>query len=169
MPAPSSTLLPTTPAARDVARRLLSRATEGADSSALVEAVERMWASIGGGLGRWFGPYGALALVSRALARAREDDPSLADVTATIVPSLQVSGLAEITRAHGAEATIQGAVAMLAALVELLGQLVGYDVATNILELSVAESPTSGSAVALGQSAVGAVGAINEQSEAQEP
>lgn len=121
-----------------------------------------MWASIGGGLGSWFGPYGSLALVSRALARAREDYASLADVTATLAPSLQVSGLAEVTRAHGAEATTQGAVAMLAALVDLLGQLVGYHLAINILELSVAESPTSGSPVALGRSALDTGTPINQ-------
>lgn len=135
---------PSSNAARDVARRLFANEARGESTDdALVAAAERVCVLVSEGISRWFGPYGSLALVTRALTRAQADHPSLASVTIATESSWRVTGLAESAKTHGANATVEGVVAMLAALTELIGRLIGDDLATNLLEQSVAMAPSS--------------------------
>lgn len=142
-PAPRSPLSRLSDGALDVARRLFARELRGgADDAAVVEAAERVCARVADGLSRWFGPYGSLALITRALVRARAHHPALAGVAATAAHPPCLTGLAESARAHGAKATAEGVVAVLAALAELIGRLIGDDLAASLFEQSTPEPRT---------------------------
>ena len=137
-PAPHS---PHTDAAHDLAQRLFAReAPSDGDDAALLAAVERLCLRVPAGLSRWFGTYGSRALLTRALAKAQEGHPSLAGVTVTSAQSPGVVGLAESALAHGAKTTAEGIVAMLAALADLIGRLIGDDLVPYLLEQSTAAS-----------------------------
>ena len=122
-----------------LARRLLGAALEatpgeGAEhDGAWVGAVERALADVADTLGRWFGPYGYHALLTRALVSTRVAHPALASlrVRAPLEPVLD--GLAEAARLSGAPAAVDGLVALVATVVDLLGRMVGADMAYQLL------------------------------------
>jgi hypothetical protein len=156
-----------------VARRLLARELGGeervaaAGAGELAAAGERFIARLAGGLSRSFGPDGAVALVSRALTRARPGNAVLATVTVTAAspgaspgalgPAL-VSGLATSAAAAGAAATAEALTVWLAQLADLLGGLIGDVLTAAILE-QCAGSVTNGSAPRGGM-ATGTPGAV---------
>ena len=137
-PAPHS---PHTDAAHDLAHRLYAReASSDGDDAALLAAAERLCLRVPDGLSRWFGMYGSRALLMRALAKAQRDHPSLSGVSVTDAKSPCVVGLAESAHAHGAKSVAEGIVAVLAALADLVGRLIGDDLVVNLLEQSAAAS-----------------------------
>jgi hypothetical protein len=153
MPPPSDpqSSPPTTP--RATARRLLARElggearVEAAEAGAVAAAGEQLVLRITGGLSRSFGPYGAVALVARALVRVRASHPLLAAVTivATTPPDsvdrpIQITGLAAGASSSGAAAAVDALTAWLAQLADLLGGIIGDDLAATILEQSAATS-----------------------------
>ena len=121
--------------ARDTAHRLIARerSAGGASADAVVPA-ERALRRIVDDLVGWFGPIGAHALVTRALAQARAEHAALALVRVGASSTPYVDGLAECGRAHGAEAAVAGAVDVLAGLVDLLGRMIGDTLATTLVE-----------------------------------
>jgi hypothetical protein len=126
----------------DFAHRLVTNATtDSADQAARTSATDTVLLSVTDGLARWFGPYGSLALVSRALHSVQRRHTALAGVTVatsalTRAPAL--SGIAESRRSHSAEDITEGLIAVLASLTELIGRLIGEDLAVTLLEQSVA-------------------------------
>jgi hypothetical protein len=131
--------MPTTPtsgvptgAAREIARELTHELRGATTDSARVEAAERTCARVSDGLSRWFGAYGSRALFSRALKSAQLGNPSLRAVTVADSPC--VTGLAEAVTAHGGKATADGLVAMMTALADLIGRLVGDDLGIRLFE-----------------------------------
>ncbi len=139
---------------RDTARRLLARELgrepddDGVVATAVVAAGERLIVRMTGGLSRSFGPYGALALVSRALTRAQPDHPPLSavKVTSEAVPGLptavghsaRVTGLVASANKYDAATLVDAVTAWLAQLADLLGGLIGDELATTILGQSAA-------------------------------
>jgi hypothetical protein len=129
-----------------LARRLFSLASADAgDDAALLAASEHMWVAIADRLSRWFGPYGSLALITRALHSAQPHHrcSSCMTVSASVgstAPSL--AGLDECALRHGAFAASEASIAVVAALAELIGLLVGDDLAATLLEQSLAR-PTA--------------------------
>jgi hypothetical protein len=122
----------------DAAGEWFTRELRGeADPAALVAAVERFGVRVPEGLARWFGPYGARALVTRALARARADHPALAAVHVTDGQPPCLTGLAESAGAHGARAAADGVLALLSSLSESLGRLIGDDLTSRLLAQSL--------------------------------
>ena len=102
---------------------------EAAAASRLVERVYR-------GLARWFGPYGALALVTRAMARVRPEHPVLANVVVSATATPHVTGWSNATSTDDAVATTDAAVAVLSSLHETLTRLIGDDLAETLLAQS---------------------------------
>lgn len=95
------------------------------------------------GLARWFGAFGARALLARALAAAQAHHPALSAVSVLPAdpgtpPSSYVTGIAESERAHGGEPTADAVVAMVACLMDLMGRLIGEELAMTVLEQSTA-------------------------------
>ena len=123
--------------ARDTAQRLIARERAAGGSPANAVAVaERALRRLSDDLAGWFGPFGAHALVTRALAQARAEHPALALVSVGGPSTSYFEGLAECGRVHGAEAAVAAAVDLLAWLVDLLGRLIGDTLATTLVEQS---------------------------------
>jgi len=121
---------------RVAARRLVARELPAEDDdAALLAAVDRVCGRVVDSLTRWFGPY-ALALLTRALARAQSVQPSLAEISVNSTASPSLSGFGTSATVHGVQATADGAIALLAVLTDLIGRLIGSDLAETLLEQS---------------------------------
>jgi hypothetical protein len=123
---------PTSTAATEAAQRLWARAA--GDSSApadVTAAAERMCAQLRAGLGRWIGAQGYRALLERALSQTRPEHPALGGLSCLAeyepVPETAV-------RAQGPGDMGAGLVALVAALVDLLGRIVGEEMAVRLVE-----------------------------------
>jgi hypothetical protein len=83
------------------------------------------------GLGRWVGTTGYRALLDRAIRLARAENPALG--------SLSCHGgeepvITAAVRAHGAGQVAAGMVVVVAALIELLGRIIGEEMAVRLVE-----------------------------------
>ena len=107
----------------------------GGDAEALSRLVARVYV----GLARWFGSYGAQALMTRALAQARIAHPVLATVTANASTSPHVSGWPLETSDTLRLTVTPAAVALFSTLLVLLTRLIGDDLAASLLEQSAEE------------------------------
>jgi hypothetical protein len=141
-----------------LARRWLGHGlTPGADETARIVAVERISSCVPAGLARWFGPYGSLALITRALHGAQALHPSLTTLsikTSTVSRAPYLEGVAESARLHGVAAITDGVVVILATLTDLVSRLIGDDLAMRLLEQCVDDmnaSSTNGTGPAGGE------------------
>jgi hypothetical protein len=91
-------------------------------------------------LSRWVGPDGCHALFTRALAQARAECSALGQIQLHARSDPYIDGVAETIMAHGDPATAEGLEAMLVHLIELLGRLIGDDMAMKLIERSLAAS-----------------------------
>lgn len=93
-------------------------------------------------LSRWIGSDGCHALFVRALADARKESQALQSIqlTARAVPYVQ--GLEEAVAAHGDAETAAGIEVLLTRLLELLGRLIGDEMALKLIEPVLAKSET---------------------------
>jgi hypothetical protein len=87
-------------------------------------------------LSRWVGPDGCHALFTRALAEARREHPSLDEIRLRVGSQPYIGGVAETVAAYGDATTAKSLESMLVHLVELLGRLIGDDMATKLIERS---------------------------------
>jgi hypothetical protein len=119
-------------AASEVARLLWSRnARDNSSSEEVVAAAERTCIQLRAGLGRWIGAMGYRALLDRALVLARAEHPALA--------SLSCHGgdeqmIAAAVRSYGAAEVAAGMMALVSRLVELLGRIIGEEMALRLVE-----------------------------------
>jgi len=120
-------------AATKVAKLLWSRAASGdTDSAEEVAAVtERTCIQLRAGLGRWIGAMGYRALLDRALNLAREEHPALVGLSCH---GGDEEMIAAAVRTHGAAEVRAGMVALVAVLVDLLGRIIGEDMAVRLVE-----------------------------------
>lgn len=163
MPSPLDPSPPPTP--RMTAQRLLVRelgrpATAGApDVGEVAAAGERLVARVSIGLARSFGPYGTHALLSRALIRAQASHPVLTHATLAPVPAAGLTGtdsrpsnIVGLPATTSATDAMEGVTAWLTQLADLLGGLIGDDLAATLLEQSAARTdgapPASGALAA---------------------
>jgi hypothetical protein len=91
-------------------------------------------------LSRWVGTDGCHALFTRALAEARLEYPALDEIQLRPRSGPYVDGVAETIMSNGDPATAEGLESMLVRLVELLGRLIGDDMATKLIDQSMAAS-----------------------------
>jgi hypothetical protein len=122
----------------DIATRLLTQhgTSDVPTADDVAASAEHLFSQLFAGLSRWFGPFGSTALVGRALARAQVEHPSLASVTVAGTAPPSLSGFSDSVRTHGAKAGTDGILAILAALADLIGRLIGDDLALTLLEQS---------------------------------
>jgi hypothetical protein len=132
--------------ARQIARRLIdSRRPDraGADTAAraAASACEHLYRE----LSRWVGPDGCHALFTRALAQAQVEYPALGQIQLRARSEPYIDGVAATIMAHGDAATAQALQSMLVHLVELLGRLIGDDMAMRLIDRSLfASEPSDG-------------------------
>jgi hypothetical protein len=129
-------------AATEVARRLWQRAVGNASTPEDVAvAATRMCTGLRVGLSRWVGAMGYRALIDRALLLARAEHPALSSVSCH-------GGDEPVTTAavwaHSADEVATGMVALVAALVELLGRIIGEEMAVRLVEQISMKSETEG-------------------------
>jgi hypothetical protein len=129
------------PPARRIARRLInSRPPEraGGDTGARTAAVacNKLYRE----LSRWVGADGCHALFTRARADARAEYPALEQIQLRTRSEPYIDGVAETIIAHGDAATAEALESMLVRLVELLGRLIGDDMALKLIERSLRAS-----------------------------
>jgi hypothetical protein len=121
-------------AATEVARRLWQRAVGDSNTPEDVAvAATHMCTGLRVGLTRWVGTMGYRALIDRALLLVRAEHPALG--------SLSCHGEEEpvttvTVRAHSAAEVATGMVALVTALVELLGRILGEEMAVRLVEQS---------------------------------
>ena len=130
----------TSPAAQ-IARRLIrarKSEPESGDTGARVAAAacNNLYRE----LSRWVGPDGCHALFTRAIAESRADHPALAQIQLRARSEPYIDGVAETIIAHGDPATAEALESMLVCLVELLGRLIGDDMAMKLIERSLVPS-----------------------------
>jgi len=136
-------MTPGAPAAAESARRLWSGACcAGETPEAIAAAAERLGTQLRRGLGRWIGTDGYYTLLERAAAATREAHPTLNPVS-YFRDGAPVT-LAAV-QAHGPKAVVDGLVALLAALIELLGRIIGDDLARRLVEQAGSPASHSGS------------------------
>jgi len=118
--------------AADVARLLWTRAAgDTILPEDLVAPAERICAELRTGLGRWIGADGYRALLDRAIGQTRAAHP--------VLDSLRCNGSAEPVarapaRAHGSAEVAAGMVALVTELTELLGRIIGEEMAVRLVE-----------------------------------
>jgi hypothetical protein len=121
--------------AREIVRRLIdsqgSERTEGA-TSARAAAGDHLYRE----LSRWVGPDGCHALFTRALAESRNEFAPLGQIQLRAGSEPYIGGVVETVAAYGDTATAKALESMLIHLVELLGRLIGDDMATKLIERS---------------------------------
>ncbi len=81
------------------------------------------------------GDDGCTALLARALARTEAAHPALTTVRRVNGSSIALDGVADATKTHGAAAVTAAVEALLGALVDVLGRLIGEDMAIRVLEI----------------------------------
>ena len=121
-----------TKAATDAARRLWQR---GAGSAASAEevgaATQRVCDELRAGLSRWVGAEGYRALLDRALVLSVTAHPVLGSISCHDGDALAASAAA---RTHGAAELATAVVALVTTLTELLGRIIGEEMAVQLVE-----------------------------------
>jgi len=90
------------------------------------------------GLGRWVGATGYRALLDRALGLARAEHPALGSL---LCHGGEVPMITAAVRAHGVAEVAAAMVAWVAALIELLGRIIGEEMAVRLVEQTDIPSP----------------------------
>lgn len=122
-----------------VARLLLAREATadekaGAAPAQSVAAAERVLQRLQRQLVMWFGSEGADALLARALDGARASHPILAMVQRDTLVGARLTGMAEAAAAVDPGALADACVALISAVLTLVGRLVGNDLAAHLVE-----------------------------------
>lgn len=113
------------------ARQLWVRfAADATTPDAAGAAADQVCSHLRSELGRWIGAVGYLALLNRALAVAQAEHPVL-DGLPCIGGS--EAAFAAAAQAHGVSTLADGMTALVAALIELLGRIVGDDLAVRLV------------------------------------
>ena len=134
---------PGSTAADESARRLWAGAGATSETpEAIAAAAERLGTQLRRGLGRWIGTDGYYTLLERAAAATKAAHPTLNPVSYFRYGAPVT--LAAV-QAHGARAVVDGLVALLAALIELLGRIIGDEMARRLVEQAGNPGSRSGS------------------------
>jgi hypothetical protein len=132
---------PNLPPASQLARRLIDGSRgNGAPSPDSAHSAAAAFDHLYQSLSRWVGLDGCHALFTRAHAQARAKYPLLADIQLRARSTPYLDGLTEAIDQYGAEETFEALESMLVTLIELLGRLIGDDMATKLIERDLAES-----------------------------
>ncbi|MBA3646746.1 MAG: hypothetical protein H0W63_11295 [Gemmatimonadaceae bacterium] len=130
-----------TSTAKQFAQQAIERARVSADAgvgraSAAALAVGEVCRA----LSAWIGAEGCHALMTRARTEARPGHPSLEALQLRARTEPYIEGVAESIAQNGESATADAIQAMFIAFIDLLGRLIGVDMATNLIERSLPDS-----------------------------
>ena len=118
---------------REIARKMLERDAAGAAPDRLGDALERTFTRVSGNIRRSVGEDGYAALIARAAVTTISDERVL-----TVIPRPDATGIdidiATAVEAHGVQAVGASLESLLAALVDILSDLIGEDMARTLLD-----------------------------------
>ncbi len=122
----------------EAARGLWERtAGDGTQTGDTRDAADQLLKNLGIALRRWIGAEGYSALLSRAVLLASDECPVLVGTT--------ILGLSQTAPQHGgvpsSEEIAAAIIALLAALMSLLGRIIGDDMAVRLIEQVGEPSP----------------------------
>lgn len=83
------------------------------------------------GMSRWIGSDGYTTLQERAMREVRAEHPALATVSFRIGDG---EATARAVHDHGAEQVTEGIIALVARVIELLGNIIGVEMALRLVE-----------------------------------
>jgi len=119
-------------AAAETARAIWARAADdGSSPEEAVAAAERVCAQLRDGLSRWVGAGGFRALLGRALRMVQPEHPALGSLSCLGETEAPRPGGA---RAHDAGEIGAGMTALVTTLIELLGRIIGDEMAVSLVE-----------------------------------
>jgi hypothetical protein len=125
--------------ARDTARQLWhSIAGDARTPDAVAAGADRLWSGLNVRLGRWIGASGYHALLNRALVVARAEHACLHDLSCG---GAEASMVAMTARTHGAGEVAESMVTVATVLIDLLGRIVGEDMAIHLVNQVTTPSP----------------------------
>jgi hypothetical protein len=134
--------MPHAPTGKEMARRLLARETSAAAEPAMVAAaLQRACARVSANLRDSVGEDGHDALLGRALARAESDHPVLKDLRRLNHGAIRLDNVVASVEAHGVAAVTAAIEALLAALLDVLGRLIGEDMAMRLVDQDLGGPP----------------------------
>jgi hypothetical protein len=120
--------------ARKLARELLERETVGMDEpAALGAAMQRVCTRVSENLRRTVGDDGYNALLVRALARTRPEQPAIGDLYRVEAAQIYVDGIAASVTMHGSAVVGAALESLIAALLDILIDLIGADLVANLV------------------------------------
>jgi hypothetical protein len=125
------------PTSLQLARRLLAReaAQVGNGEPARVgAALKRACARVADNLRDSLGEAGWAALLARAFARTEADHPALKNVRRQNEDDIDLDGVVIGVEVHGVASVTAAFEALLAALIEILGRLIGEDMAIRLID-----------------------------------
>lgn len=137
------------PTSLEIARRLLARAVgpRGNGKPAVVgAALQRTVLDVSASLRDSMGEDGRNALLVRALARTEADHPALKNIVGLDEGGIQLGGVAASVEAHGVAKVTAAVEALLATLVDVLGRLIGEDMAIQIIDHDASQPRKGGGA-----------------------
>ncbi|HUG27993.1 MAG TPA: hypothetical protein VMK53_06810 [Gemmatimonadales bacterium] len=118
--------------APDAAQRIWLRAVgDSALHAEVAGSADRLSGDLRIGMVRWIGGEAYRALLARALGETRREHPALVGLTCF---GDDEAALRAAVRKHGAEAVAAGMVAVLRAMITLLGRIMGDDMAVHLVE-----------------------------------
>lgn len=122
--------------AHAVAHQILAREIAAVGASSAVDtahAAERAFQGVSGNLTRWVGPDATHALFARALVLAQRQSPALHAVPPPTRSALLLDAVAAHGGPHDNTAVIDATGMILTTLIELLGRLIGDDLAVRLV------------------------------------
>jgi hypothetical protein len=125
------------PISLQIARRLLaSEATAGSGRKPEIDAatLQRTVLRVSENLRDAMGEDGSSALLARALARAEGAHPALKNMRRINEGSIYLDGVIASVEAHDVAAITAAVEALLAALIDILGRLIGEDMAIRLID-----------------------------------
>jgi hypothetical protein len=127
-------MTPHSTASQEMVRRLLARETSAAEEPAVVAAaLQRTCMRVSANLRDSVGDDGRDALLGRALSRTESKHPALKDIR-KLNGAIHLDGIVASVEAHGVAPVTAAIEALLAALVDVLGRLIGEDMAMRLLD-----------------------------------
>jgi hypothetical protein len=127
-------MTPEAAAARDLARRLLERETAGAtEGASFGAAMQRAWMRVSDTLRRSVGDDGYNALLARALARTEGAQPVLKDLRSNESVGIRLDVVTAV-ESHGSGTVREAVELLLAAVIDILSDLIGADMVRNLFD-----------------------------------
>jgi hypothetical protein len=126
--------------ATEAARRLWVRyAGDEATAEGLATDSERLFSELGTRVARWVGAEGFRVLWGRALTLAQAGHPALGKLSDS---EWGKQAVVSAVQAHSARQVAAGIISVLATLIDLLGRIIGQEMAVRLVEQTGAPSPS---------------------------